>query len=184
MDIKDRPLIPTYCLFQGCYNPEYEKDIAVSKDLCWRYNALSPNDREGRGAILTRLIGKLGKDAEFVPPFWCDYGYRIEVGDNFYANHNTVMQDGGGITFGDNVFIAPGCVFTTAEHPLDPEQRKKGLEIAKPIKVGNNVWIGSNVTDIPSGVVAVGVPCRVMRRITEEDRDRYPVFDPESYGKK
>ena len=140
-----------------------------------------------------------------MPPFWCDYGYRIEVGDNFYANHNTVMQDGGGIAFGDNVFIAPGCVFTTAEHPLDPEQRKKGLEIAKPIKVGNNVWIGSNVTvlagvtigdntvigagsvvtgDIPSGVVAVGVPCRVMRRITEEDRDRYPVFDTESYGKK
>ena len=205
MDTKDRPLIPTYCLFQGCYNPEYEKDIAVSKDLCWRYNALSPNDREGRGAILARLIGKLGRDAEFVPPFWCDYGYRIEVGDNFYANHNTVMQDGGGISFGDNVFIAPGCVFTTAEHPTDPEQRKKGLEIAKPIKVGNNVWIGSNVTvlagvtigdntvigagsvvtgDIPSGVVAVGVPCRVMRRITEEDRDRYPVFDPESYGKK
>ena len=152
MDTKDRPLIPTYCLFQGCYNPEYEKDIAVSKDLCWRYNALSPNDCEGRGAILTRLIGKLGKDAEFVPPFWCDYGYRIEVGDNFYAvwigSNVTVLA---GVTIGDNTVIGAGSVVTG---------------------------------DIPSGVVAVGVPCRVMRRITEEDRDRYPVFDPESYGKK
>ena len=198
MDTKDRPLIPTYCLFQGCYNPEYEKDIAVSKDLCWRYNALSPNDREGRGAILARLIGKLGKDAEFVPPFWCDYGYRIEVGDNFYANHNTVMQDGGGIAFGDNVFIAPGCVFTTAEHPLDKEQRRAGLEIAAPITVGSDVWIGAGSTvlagvtigdgavigagsvvtkDIPPGVVAVGVPCRPVRAITEEDKRRYPLHE-------
>lgn len=204
MDVKGRPLIPINCLFQGCYNPAYEAEIEKCKDTCWKYIMLSPNDREGRQAILRDLLGHMGEGAEFVPPFWCDYGYRISVGNNFYANHNTVMQDGAGITFGDNVFIAPNCTFSTAEHPTDPEQRKKGLEIAKPIKIGNNVWIGSNATvlagvtigddtvigagsvvtrDVPSGVVAVGVPCRVVREITEADKYRYPMFEPDTYGK-
>ena len=102
------------------------------------------------------------------------------------------------MTFGDNVFIAPNCCFTTAEHAIDNELRKKGVEIAKPINVGNNVWIGAGSTvlagetigddsvigagsvvtrDIPSGVVAAGVPCRVKRAISEEDKRRYPFYD-------
>ncbi len=198
----DKPLIPIDCLFQGCYNPEYEAQIVKAKDKCWRYNALSPNDREGQLAILRDLLGRMDDDTAFVPPFWCDYGYNITVGAKFYANHNTIMQDGAGISFGDNVFIAPNCTFTTAEHPTDPDQRKAGLEIAKPIKVGNNVWFGVGCTvlagvtigdntvigsgsvvtrDIPSGVVAVGVPCRVVRKISDEDKHRYPMFDPETY---
>lgn len=125
------------------------------------------------------------------PPFWCDYGYNIEAGDYFYANHNLVIQDGGKVTFGDHVFIGPNCTFTTAEHALDPNMRREGVEIAKPITVGNNVWIGAGAVvlagvtigdnsvigagsvvkkDIPAGVIAVGVPCKVLRKITEADR--------------
>lgn len=194
-----KPEVPTGCLFQGCYNPAYEAEIKKGKDLCYRFNALNPNDREEQTEILAELLGGMGKDVIFTPPFWCDYGYNITVGDTFYANHNLVITDGAAVTFGDNVFIAPNCCFTTAEHPTDPEQRKAGLEIAKPITVGNNVWIGAGsvvlagvtigdnavigagsvvTRDIPSDVVAVGVPCRVMRKITEEDKYRYPLYNP------
>lgn len=131
-------------------------------------------------------------------PFYCDYGTNISVGNNFYTNHNVTILDGARVTFGDNVFIAPDCVFSTAGHPLDAEQRNRGLEIALPITVGSNVWIGTHVSvlpgvtigsntvigagsvvnrDIPDGVVAVGNPCRVLRAITEDDKKKYPVLD-------
>lgn len=196
----ERPAVPINCLFQGCYNPAFEAEIEKCKDKCWRYNQLSPNDRAAQTEILKGLLGAMGENVIFVPPFWCDYGYNIKVGDSFYANHNLVIQDGAGVTFGDNVFIGPNCCITTAEHPLDGAQRKAGLEIAKPVAVGNNVWIGAGSTilagvtigdnsvigagsvvkrDIPSGVVAVGVPCKALRKITEEDKYRYPMFKGE-----
>ncbi len=131
--MEKKPKVPLDCLFQGCYNPAFEAEIQKCKDKCWKYNQLSPNDRTGQQAILEKLIGKMGKEAIFTPPFWCDYGYNITVGDYFYANHNLVIQDGAKVTFGDNVFIGPNCCFTTAEHPTDPKQRKAGLEIAKPV---------------------------------------------------
>lgn len=192
-----KPKVPLDCLFQGCYNPAFEAEIRKCKDKCWKFNQLSPNDYEAQQAILTELIGAMGEEAVFTPPFWCDYGYNITVGDWFYANHNLVIQDGAKVTFGNHVFIGPNCCFTTAEHPTDPEQRKAGLEIAKSITVGNNVWIGAGSTvlagvtigdntvigagsvvtkSIPANVVAVGVPCRVKREITEADKDRYPMY--------
>ncbi len=194
----EKPIVPINCLFQGCYNPDYEKEIKKCKDKCRKYNQLNPNDYEAQQEILRDLIGKMGENVVFTPPFWCDYGYNITVGDSFYSNHNLVVNDGAGVTFGDNVFIAPNCCFTTAEHPTDPEQRKKGLEIAKPITIGNNVWIGAGSTilagvtigdntvigagsvvkkSIPSNVVAVGVPCKVIREITEDDKHRYPFYN-------
>ena len=136
----------------------------------------------------------MGKEATVVRLYWCDYGYHIEAGDDFYVNHNVIMQDGGGIKVGDNVFIAPNVLLTTAEHALDAQMRKDGVEIAKPITIGNNVWIGAGAIilagtvigdntvigagsvvkgTIPSGVVAAGVPCRVIREITEADRSTY-----------
>ena len=160
-------------------------------------NQSSPNDRVAQREILDDLIGKIGKDVIITPPFWCDYGYNITLGDNFYSNHNMIITDGAKVTFGDNVFVAPNCCFTTAEHSIDPEQRKAGVEVAKPITIGNNVWIGASSTilagvtigdnsvigagsvvkkDIPPNVVAVGVPCKVMRQITEEDKNRYPTY--------
>ena len=146
------------------------------------------------------------RGGRLTPPFRCDYGYNIEVGESFYANHNLVITDGAKVTFGDNVFIAPNCCFTTAEHPTGPDLRRDGVEMAKPITVGNNVWIGAGSTvlagvtigddavigagsvvtrDIPPRVVACGVPCRVMRAITPADRDRYPFHESiaAKYGK-
>ncbi len=193
----DRVKVPINCLFQACYNTELEAEIEKCKEKCYRYNQLSPNDRDGQRKILGELLGKAGENATFMPSFWCDYGYNIFVGDNFYANHNLVITDGAKVSFGDNVFIAPNCCITTAEHAIDPEQRKAGMEIAKPVTIGDNVWIGAGSTvlagvtigdnsvigagsvvteSIPANVVAVGVPCRVLREITEEDKYRYPLY--------
>lgn len=195
--MSDRPIVPINCYFQGCYNPDFEREIEKCKEKCYRYNQLSPNDREEQRKILDELIGKIGKDVIITPPFWCDYGYNITLGDNFYSNHNLIITDGAKVTFGDNVFVAPNCCFTTAEHSIDPEQRKAGVEVTKPITVGNNVWIGASSTilagvtigdnsvigagsvvkkDIPPNVVAVGVPCKILRQITEEDKNRYPTY--------
>ena len=192
-----KPEVPINCFFQGCYNPASEAEIKKAKDKCHRYNQLSPNDYEAQQQILTQLLGKLGKNAVITPPFWCDYGYNITIGDFFYSNHNMIITDGAKVTFGDNVFVAPNCCFTTAQHAIDPEMRKAGIEIAKPITIGNNVWIGAGSTilagveigdntvigagsvvtkSIPSNVVAVGVPCKVMRQITQADKTRYPTY--------
>lgn len=192
-----RPEVPINCFFQGCYNPAFEAEIEKCKNKCYAYNQLNPNDRESQQKILKELLGKMNENTIITPPFWCDYGYKIFVGDYFYSNHNLVITDGATVTFGDNVFIAPNCCFTTAEHALDPEMRKAGIEIAKPITVGNNVWIGAGSTvlagavigdntvigagsvvkgEIPANVIAVGVPCKVLRPITEADKTRYPMF--------
>lgn len=108
--MKEKPVVPINCLFQWCYNPAFEAEIEKCKDKCWKYNQLSPNDREAQSRMLEDLLGDMGENVIFVPPFWCDYGYNIKVGNDFYANHNLVVQDGAGITFGDNVFIGPNCL--------------------------------------------------------------------------
>lgn len=162
-----------------------------AKDLCHDFNSLRPSETEKQAAILEKLLGSKGKNCAIMAPFWCDYGYNIHVGDNFFANHNTVILDGAPVTFGDNVFIAPNCGFYTAGHPVDCERRNAGLEYAYAITVGSNVWIGaavhvlpgvtigSNVVigagsvvvkDIPDNSVAVGNPCKVIRPITEADK--------------
>lgn len=192
-----RPEVPINCYFQGSYNPLFDAVIEKAKALCFQYNQLSPNEKDAQRVILNKLLGKMGKEVIVTPPFWCDYGYNITVGDYFYSNHNLIITDGAKVTFGDHVFIAPNCCFTTAEHALDPEMRKAGMEVAKPITVGNNVWIGAGSTilagvtigsgsvigagsvvkkSIPENVVAVGVPCKVLRPITEADKYRYPLF--------
>ncbi len=117
------------------------KERTKAKDLCYDFNKLRPSDEEGQRDILKKLFVKTEGTFCVIAPFWCDYGYNIEIGENFFANHNTVILDGGKVTFGDNVFIAPNCGFYTAGHPIDFERRNKGLEYAYPITVGNNVWI-------------------------------------------
>lgn len=194
----DKPFIPLNCFFQGCYNPEFEREIEKCKLKCFEYNNTSPDDKQCQREILEELIGSMSEGAIFTPPIYLDYGYRIKVGKNFFANHNLVIQDGGGVNFGDNVFIGPNCCFTTAEHAIDPEMRKQGIEIAKPISIGNNVWIGAGSTilagvtigdntvigagsvvtkDIPPMSVACGVPCKVKRKICEADKYTYPTFE-------
>ena len=194
--MKERPHIPIYTLFEANGVPALQKEIAKCKAKCHKYNRLSPNQKSKQQKLLRSLLGGTGKNAAILPPFWCDYGYNIFAGDNFYANHGLVVTDGAKVTIGDDVFIAPNRCITTAEHAVDPEQRKAGMEVAKPVTIGNNVWLGANVTvlagvsigdnavigagsvvtrAIPANVVAVGVPCRVLREITEEDKRRYPI---------
>ena len=156
------------------------------KELIRDYNDLRPKDVEARDALLRRILGDVKRDILIEQPFYCDYGFNISVGKNFFANFNMVVLDEARVVFGDNVFIGPNCGFYTAGHPIDSIERNKGLEFARPIIVGNNVWIGANVTvvpgvtigdncvigagsvvtkDIPDNTVAVGNPCKVIKSI-------------------
>lgn len=172
-------------------------DLRTCKDICYRYNHLLPSDEQGRDVILRGLFGKAGKNLVVTQPFYCDFGYNIEVGDNFYTNHNCVILDGAKVSIGNDVFIAPNCCLSTANHPLDKEQRNQGLEYAVSIIIEDSVWIGAGVTilsgvtigensvigagsvvskDIPDNVIAVGNPCKVLRKITDADK-----YDPQKY---
>lgn len=176
------------------YDANYDQELidarADAKELCYDFNHARPKEEIKRQDIIRQLLGKTGKEFEITGPFYCDYGFNIEIGENFYANHNLVILDGAKVTFGDNVFVAPDCGFYTAGHPLDADRRNKGLEYAKPITVGNNVWFGGGVKvmpgvrigdgavigggsvvtkDIPANMIAVGNPCKPIREITEAD---------------
>lgn len=166
-----------------------EREIA--KELCYDFNHLRPSAVQEQTEVLKKLLGGTKGVFTVIAPFYCDYGYNITLGENFFANHNTVILDCAKVTFGDNVFVAPNCGFYTAGHPIDTQRRNAGLEYAYPITVGDNVWIGAGVhvlpgvtigsnvvigagsvinRDIPDNCVAVGNPCRVIRPITEEDK--------------
>lgn len=174
------------------YNANFDEELISErikcKVLCQEYNNISVENINKRKEKLKEIIGKLGENFTIEPNFWCDYGYLIEIGENFYANHGLTILDGAGVVFGDNVFIGPNCGFHTACHPIDYISRNKGFEYAKKIIVGDNVWIGANVQvlagvsigdnavigagsvvtkDIPSNTVAVGNPCRVIRKIND-----------------
>ena len=143
-------------LYDANYNDDLIKERYWVKNKCYDYNQLKPSNHKGKENIIKEIFGKTGNVFTIEQPFMCDYGYNIEIGENFYANHNLIILDGNKVEFGDNVFIAPNCSFYTAGHPLDVERRNKGLEYAKPIKVGNNVWIGGNVVVLPG--VTIGNP--------------------------
>ena len=166
----------------------------ANKVRIWRYNQLSPADREARDKLIREIIGKYGKSVSFEAPFHCDYGWNIEVGENFYANYNCTILDVGHVKIGKNVMFAPNVSIFTAGHPVHPDSRNSGYEYGIPVTIGDNVWLGGGVIvtpgvtignnvvigagsvvtkDIPDNVIAVGNPCRVLRAITEEDRHFY-----------
>lgn len=176
----------------------FEKELVTerqfARDLVFEFNTLGPRENKKRKQILKRLFGKTQKNFFIEPPFHCDYGYQIEIGDNFYANFNLVVLDCAKVIFGDNVFIGPNVGIYTAGHPIHAEKRNEGYEHAFPITIGNNVWIGGHVVinpditigdntviasgsvvtkDIPANVIAMGNPCKVYREITEEDKLYY-----------
>lgn len=171
-------------------DPQLTAARAEAKRLCGRLNRLLAEDPADtahfaeKQTLIGRLFGKTNPTLQLCADFWCDYGFHITFGKNCFANHHLVILDGAPVTFGDGVLIGPNCGFYTAEHPLDPALRAQGLETARPITVGNNVWFGGNVTvlpgvtigdnavigagsvvthDIPANAVAVGNPCQVIR---------------------
>ena len=173
-------------LYDANYDLELIAERDKAKELLFDYNHLRPSQKGKKTELLKRLLGKTGENLLVESPFMCDYGYNISVGENFYANYNLVILDGAKVTIGDNAFIAPNVGIYTAGHPLDAERRNQGLEYASPIKIGNNVWIGAGVIilpgveigdnvvigagsvvteSIPSDSLALGNPCRVVRKI-------------------
>ena len=176
-----------------------------NKKRIYRYNNTQPEQGEELGALIREIIGKCGKNIFIEPPFRCDYGSNIEVGENFFANYNLTILDVGKVTIGKNAQIAPNVSIFTAGHPVHPDSRNSGYEYGISVTIGDNVWLGGNTVinpgvtignnvvigagsvvtkDIPDNVIAVGNPCRVLRAITEEDRKYYfkdREFDVDDY---
>lgn len=175
--------------------PEHRYKI---QDMVFEYNKIPPSHYDERAAAVKKILGKTGERVDILPPFKCDYGYHIEVGENFFANYNFIVLDGNMVRIGDNVWIGPNVGIYAAGHPLDKEQRIAGLEYAFPVNIGDNVWIGGHtviiggvtvgdntvigagsvvIRDLPAGVLAAGNPCRVIRKLTEADRDKYKLVE-------
>lgn len=155
-----------------------------------RFNHSAPDDRATRTQIISELLASVGPGCEIYPPFHCDYGRHIKAGKNLYINVNCTILDCNWVTIGDDVLIAPNVQIYTAYHPIDPAVRLTGVEMAAPITIGNNVWlgggaivcpgvsIGNNCTigagsvvtkSLPDNVVAVGNPCRVIRSVAPKE---------------
>lgn len=168
-------------------------DRLRAKDLLYAYGQLPPSNKEQRTKLLKKLLHTKGH-IHIEGPFACDYGYNITIGENFFANHNCVMLDCAPITIGDHVLFGPNVALYTAGHPIYYETRRTGLEFALPITIGDDVWIGGSVVinsgvcigarsiigsgsvvncDIPEDVIAVGNPIRIIRKISEADRNYY-----------
>lgn len=175
------------------------KELKLQRDraeeLCFLFNGTSPKETQKRQQILGELIPDAKEGCYIKSPFICEYGEYISLGRNFFANYNCKLMDGGRITFGDNVLVGPDCTFVTATHPTDPQRRLEGYQRFLPITVGDNVWFGAGVTvcpgvtigdncvigagsvvvkDIPADCVAVGNPCRVIRKVTEDLQSTNP----------
>lgn len=181
-----------------------EERLACKKKI-YEFNHLPPAEQEEGMELLKGLLGGTGKNLWVEPPFRCDYGWNIQVGEDFYANYNLTILDVGKVTIGKHVMIAPNVSIYTAGHPVHPDSRNSGYEYGIPVTIGDNVWIGGNVVilpgvtigsnsvigagsvvsrDIPDWVIAAGNPCRVIRPITEEDRRYYykdQRFDVDDY---
>lgn len=185
-------------MLQGkLYDPsesELHADRQSAKEVLFDYHLLRPGKIIKRNEIIKKLFGKIDGLFWIEPPFRCDYGYNITIGENFYANYNCTILDCAKITIGSNVMLGPNVSLFTAGHPVHGELRNTGLEFALPITIGDNVWIGggaivnpgivigdnvvigagSVVTrDIAPNCIAAGNPCKVIREITDEDKKYY-----------
>lgn len=173
--------------------------------LTQKLNTMDRSDFEGITKVIQELLQT--DETPFInPPFYCDYGNHIKVGKNFFANYNCCILDVGKVTFGDNCLLAPNVSIYTAGHPIHPDARNSLYEYGIDVTIGNNCWLGGNVIvmpgvtigdncvigagsvvtkDIPAWSIAAGNPARVIRKITEEDKQYYfkdRKFDPESWA--
>lgn len=163
-----------------------------SREVLEQFNSMPWNKQKERMKLLRGIFGRLEEDAVIVPPFYCDKGSQIYIGKHFYANTGLLILDEADVRIGDYVFIAPRVCIYTASHPIDADIRRLDLETASGVTIGNDVWIGGNAVinpgviignnvvigsgsvvtkNIPDGVVAAGNPCRVLRKITREDKE-------------
>lgn len=176
------------------YDANYDQELMhqrlAAEELCFEFNSTRPSDIQRKNATLKKLIPDLGERCVILSPFTTDYGCYCHIGDDTFINHNAYLMDCADITIGSHCFIGPNCGLYTAIHPILPEDRNQGLEKARPIIIGNNCWLGGDVTvlpgvtigensvigsgsvvtrDIPANVVAAGNPCRVLRSIGPGD---------------
>lgn len=163
----------------------------AAEDLCFLFNHTRPKDHDSKQKILRQLLPHAHPSACILAPFYADYGEYCFIGEHTFINHHAYLMDGGDIHIGAFCFIGPNCGIYTVQHPLCWQERDCGYERAKPITIGDHVWIGADVTilpgvtihegaiigaksvvtcDIPPHVIAVGNPCKILRPITEEDR--------------
>lgn len=175
------------------------------RKILQKLNTVDRSDFDEIGKLVKELFGK--SDGAFLnPPFYCDYGFHIEVGKNFFANYNCMIIDVAKVKIGDNCQMAPNVAIYTAGHPVHPDSRNTAYEYGIEVTIGDNVWLGGNTVivpgvhigsntvigagsvvtkDIPDWVIAAGNPCKVIRRITEEDRKFYfrdREFDTEAWN--
>ena len=171
-------------------DPDLKREREYAKALCFKYNHTDPNDENEKVSIIKDLIGNIKGKFTINAPFYCDYGRYITIGENFFANYNCVIVDGGQVIFKDDVRIGPNCTFCTPNHDMNAERRKEGYMQYKNIVVGNNVWFGAGVTvlpgvtigdnsvigagsvvtkDIPDNVFAAGNPCRVIKTLNNQE---------------
>lgn len=172
-------------------DPELAKDFHKAKRLLREYNQTTEYQEADRKRILDDLFKQSGKKIHIEPPFHTDYGCNTVIGDNFYSNYDCIILDIANVKIGDNVMFGPRVGLYTAGHPIDVIIRNEHYEYGKPITIGNNVWVGGNVVinpgvtigdnvvigsgaivtkDIPSNVIAVGNPCKVLREINDQDK--------------
>ncbi|MGE5113155.1 MAG: sugar O-acetyltransferase [Acidobacteriaceae bacterium] len=169
-------------------DPELQRELLRAAELMFEYNHSGPDNVAVRQRILSELMGSVGPGTEIRPPLYCDYGYNIRIGARTFVNYGLVALDVATITIGEDVQIGPNVQLLTATHPVDPESRRQKWEYARPIRIGNNVWIGAGaivcpgvtidensvigagavvVRNLPRNVVAAGNPARVIRQIQE-----------------
>lgn len=181
------------CAFESM-SEELEKKLYACKELIHDFNISRPSEVEYRESIIRKLFAEAGENCYVEPPFHANWGCNMHVGKNFYSNFNLTVVDDADIYIGDNVMIAPNVVIATGTHPVCPELREKVYQYNLPVRIGNRVWIGAGAIilpgvtvgddsvigagsvvtkDIPSGVVAAGNPCRVLREIGERDYEYY-----------
>jgi len=167
-------------------DPELVESRTRARRLTALYNATVPDDEAGRRALLEQLLGAGGDHAWIEPPFFCDYGWNISLGNGVFMNFNCVVLDVAPVRVGEQTLFGPAVQLCAATHPLDPRERERGLEYGEPIDIGRNVWVGAGVIvgagvtigdhsvigagsvvvrDVPAGVLAAGSPCRVIREL-------------------
>lgn len=169
-------------------------------ETLYEFNHTRPSEAEKRAALLKRMLGAMGEGCYIEPPFHANWaGKHVFMGSFVYANFNLTVVDDGNIYIGDRVMFGPNVTIATANHPILPKFREKGLQYNKDIHIGSNVWIGAGavivpgitigdnavigagsvvVKDIPAGVVAVGNPCRILREIGERDHTHFYKNEP------